>query len=40
MEDALYINGTMMVYKEDADGMVSGAAHTHATYYFACFAVY
>jgi hypothetical protein len=29
-----------MVYKEDADGMVSGAAHTHATYYFACFAVY
>ncbi|TDU40175.1 phosphate acetyltransferase [Gelidibacter sediminis] len=27
MEDVSYF-GTMMVYKEDADGMVSGAAHT------------
>jgi phosphate acetyltransferase len=27
MEDVSYF-GTMMVYKGDADGMVSGAAHT------------
>jgi phosphate acetyltransferase len=27
MEDGSYF-GTMMVYKGDADGMVSGAAHT------------
>jgi phosphotransacetylase len=32
--------GTMMVYKDHADGMVSGAAHTTPTHYFACLAVH
>jgi phosphate acetyltransferase len=31
MEDVSYF-GTMMVYKGDADGMVSGAAHNSAHY--------
>jgi phosphate acetyltransferase len=38
MEDVSYF-GTMMVYKGDADGMVSGATYD-STYHFTCFTIH